>query len=84
MPRLPFEKTHINKLLMLAILLGSVPFPGCGNPGAGTIQVAPRARHLGSDRVTKQRPDVEKYKPKAAPAPVEPGKLPPGRGRMSE
>ena len=83
MPCFRFKRNHINELLMLAVLLGSLPFLGCGNPGEGTIQIPPGARHLGTDAVTKQRPDAGKYK-KAAPAPAEPGKLPPGRGRMSE
>ena len=78
----PFKRTRINELLMLAVLLGSFPFLGCGKPGEATIQIPPGARHLGTDPVTKQRRDAGKYK-KAAQDPVAPGKLPPGRGRMS-
>ncbi len=79
-----FKRIRSKELLMLVVMLGSFPFLGCGNPGEGTIQVAPRARRLGSDPVTKQRPDAEKYKPKAVPVPVVRGKLPPGRCRMSD
>ena len=66
------------------LFLASFRFPGCGNPGKGTIPIPSRARHLGTDPVTKQRLGAEEYKPKAVPAPVEPGKLPPGRGRGGE
>ena len=80
----PFKRIRIKGISMLAVLLGSLPIPGCGNPGQGTVQVGPSARHLGTDPVTKQRPGIEKLKSKAEPGPVEPGKLPPGRGRMVE
>jgi hypothetical protein len=80
---LPLKRIRTKEWLMLAVLLGSFPSLGCGNPGVGTIQIPPGARRFGTDPVIKQRPDAGKYK-KAAPAPVEPGKFPPGRGRMVE
>jgi len=74
MSRSPLKRNRANQLLMLAVLLGTSQFLGCGNPGEGTVQVPPGARRFRTDPVTKKRPDAEKYK-KAAP---------PGRGRMVE
>ena len=53
---------------------------GCGHSAEGTVQIDPSARRLGTDPVTKERRDAKKYT-KPGLAPVEPGKLPPGRGR---
>ena len=80
----PLERICIKKHVLLAGLLGALPVPGCNNSGQGTVQVDPGARHLGTDSVTKPRRDFENVKPQADPGPVEPGKLPPGRGRNGE
>ncbi len=68
--------------LALSLTLLLLPIPGCGHPAEGTIQIDPAARRLGTDPVTRERRDAKKYK-QIKLGPVEPGKLPPGRGRAS-
>jgi hypothetical protein len=80
----PLKRSGVPAAWALAALLGAIPLAGCGHPAEGTVQVAPEARHLGADPVTKQLRGAGRFKPKDAPGPVEPGKLPPGRGRMSD
>ena len=84
MPESPLKRRRAPVAWALAALLGAPPLAGCGHPAEGTVQVAPESRHLGADPVTKQLRGAERFKPKDAPGPVEPGKLPPGRGRMSD
>ncbi len=73
---------RLGAAVVLALMLLSLPLPGCGHPAEGTVHVDPSARRLGTDPVTKERPDAKKYK-RPDLAPVEAGKLPPGRGRAS-
>jgi hypothetical protein len=80
----PPKRIRVTTAWALAALLGALPLAGCGHPAEGTVQIAPGARHLGADPVTKQRRDAAKSRPKDAPVAVEPGKLPPGHGRMSD
>jgi hypothetical protein len=89
----PFlEEVNMSRLLVMrhrpgaavavASLVLSLPLTGCGHPAEGTVHIDPSARRLGTDPVTKERADAKKYK-QTDLAPVEPGKLPPGRGRAS-
>jgi hypothetical protein len=72
-------------VLALMVVLGSLPAAGCGQSALGTIQVAPEARHRGTDPVAKERRDARRWKAKSVTAKyAEPGKLSPGRGRASD
>jgi hypothetical protein len=82
MSRLVVIQCNSRATLALALILLPLPITGCGYQAEGTVQVDPAARRLGTDPVTKERPDAKKYK-QTELAPVEPGKLPPGRGRAS-
>ena len=72
-------------VVALAALLGPLPLAGCGNPGEGTIQTAPSARHRMADPVYKVRAGVRSSEAKGPDAiPGEPGKLGAARGRTGD
>ena len=70
--------------VVLALMLLSLPPQGCGHPAEGTVQIDPSARRVGTDPVTKERRDAQKYKRPVPASSGESGKLPPGRGRASD
>jgi hypothetical protein len=85
MSRSPLPRGRTRAALALATLLGSLPAPSCGNPGEGTIQTAPSARHHTADPVPKVRAAVRSSEAEnSTPIPGEPGKLGPARGRTGD
>ena len=78
---LPLKKHRDKTILALAVLLGSPPMAGCGDPET----VAPIAGRRTADPVQKVRRGIDPSKLKNPSAsPGEPGKLPPGRGRAMD
>ena len=79
---LPIKRTHVNKTLMLAVLAGSLLFPGCGKPGEGTVQI-PRGPGGASaptpDQTTSRCCEVQEGRTRTGGT----RQAPPGRGRMS-
>jgi hypothetical protein len=77
------RRSRLSAVWVLGALLELLPLGGCGQPGEGTVQVAPESRHRGTDQATKVKPGVNPAKLQDPSAPTEPGKLGPGRGRAS-
>jgi hypothetical protein len=81
----PLPRARVKTMVPLGALLGPLLLAGCGNPGEGTIQTAPSARHRTADPVSKVRAGVRSWEAKGPSAiPGEPGKLGPARGRRGD
>jgi hypothetical protein len=85
MARSLFSRGCAGALCALFVALGSLTLAGCGDAAMGTVQVAPTARHRGTDPVSRERRDARRWKARSVTARyAEPGKLSPGRGRVSD